>query len=50
MSRPLLAPDPGHLALLRERYPPLFYLAVITLWCVSLDGVFQALDGGWAGR
>ncbi|NBD11333.1 hypothetical protein [Corallococcus silvisoli] len=33
-----------------QRYPPLFYLAVITLWCVSLDGVFQALDGGWAGR
>lgn len=28
-----------------QRYPPLFYLAVITLWCVSLDGMFQVLDG-----
>lgn len=46
MSRPLLARTRATLRFSVQRYPPLFYLAVITLWCVSLDGVFQVLDGG----
>lgn len=29
-----------------QRYPPLFYLLVISLWCVCLDGMFGVLDGG----
>ncbi|MFB1480031.1 hypothetical protein [Corallococcus sp. RDP092CA] len=28
-----------------QRYPPLFYLLVISLWCVCLDGMFGVLDG-----
>ncbi|WP_233595504.1 MULTISPECIES: hypothetical protein [Corallococcus] len=29
-----------------QRYPPLFYLVVVTLWSLSLDGMLRTLGGG----
>ncbi|WP_233609907.1 hypothetical protein [Corallococcus sp. AB049A] len=46
MSRTVMERARATLRFSVQRYPPLFYLLVITLWCVSLDGMFGVLDGG----
>ncbi|WP_244219543.1 hypothetical protein [Corallococcus interemptor] len=46
MSRTVMERARATLRFSVQRYPPLFYLLVITLWCVSLDGMFGVLNGG----
>ncbi|WP_375741931.1 hypothetical protein NR800_20725 [Corallococcus interemptor] len=46
MSRTVMERARATLRFSVQRYPPLFYLLVISLWCVSLDGMFGVLDGG----
>ena len=46
MSRSVMDRARATLRFSVQRYPPLFYLLVISLWCVSLDGMFGVIDGG----